>query len=67
MNAHQAASAPSRLEKSLKQELRRMQRRAILGGGATPSERERMAQLRDALKRMDHDRFAAQDPAPRSR
>ena len=53
------SSESSRMQKSLKQELRRMQRRALLGGGATPPERERMAQLRDTLKRMDAERFAA--------
>ena len=55
-------STASRLEQSLKQELRRMQRRALLAGAPTPSERERMVQLRNALKRMDADRFAARTP-----
>ena len=55
-------STTSRLEASLKQELRRMQRRALLAGAATPAERERMSQLRNTLKRMDADRFAARTP-----
>jgi hypothetical protein len=54
-----AVSPRSRLEQSLKQELRRMQRRALLAGAATPAERERMGQLRDTIKRMDAERFAA--------
>jgi hypothetical protein len=55
------------MEAALKQELRRLQRRALLGGVASPSERERMTQIRNTLKRLDADRFAAREPAPRSR
>ena len=61
-----AHSQPSRMEAALKQELRRLQRRALLGGVASPSERERMTQIRNTLKRMDAERFAAREPAPRS-
>lgn len=57
-------SPRSRIEKSLKQELRALQRRALLAGRSSPSERERMAQLRDTIKRMEADRFAPREPVP---
>jgi hypothetical protein len=61
------SAAPSREEAALKQELRRLQRHALLTGVRAPSpQHERMAQLRAILKRMDTDRFSGRGPAART-